>query len=193
MRHRFLLPTPLFWMIVAGMIMIISLFAGTRSIDPAIYARYKRRLPYESIPICGTSELKTYMDYRTITDPTSTQYGYIRQHMHIDRGTGLLYDGDGFIGVALGYSFGSVGSRYYFVLDSGVTLPVVKIEEKDPKDASNGCTVDINGSVLEFVIDADRADDYFGTATNGLVLQGNFNNDPRFAGAISEIDRVLDN
>ena len=113
--------------------------------------------------------------------------------MHIDRGTGLLYDGDGFIGVALGYSFGSIGSRYYFVLDSGITLPVVKIEEKDPKDASNGCTVDINGSVLEFVIDADRAADYFGTATNGLVLQGNFNNDPRFAGAISEIDRVLDN
>ena len=113
--------------------------------------------------------------------------------MHIDRRTGLLYDGDDFIGVALGYSFGSIGSRYYFVLDSGITLPVVKIEEKDPKDASNGCTVDINGSVLEFVIDADRAADYFGTATNGLVLQGNFNNDPRFAGAISEIDRVLDN
>lgn len=179
-------------MLVSGIVIIISLFAGTRSIDPAIYSGYQRRLPYESIPLCGTSELKTYMDYRTITDETSNQYSYIRQHMLIDRHTGLLYDGDGFIGVALGYSFGAIGTRYYFLLDSGITLPVVKIEEKDPKDAPNGCTVDINGSILEFVIDADRAADYFGTASNNLVLQGNFNNDPRFAGSISEIDRVLD-
>ena len=193
MNRKSILPTSLFWLLTVGVIIVISIIAGTRSINPEIYARYPRRLPYESIPLCGTSELKTYMDYRTITDETSNQYSYIRQHMHIDRHTGLLYDGDDFIGVALGYSFGSIGSRYYFVLDSGITLPVVKIEEKDPKDASNGCTVDINGSVLEFVIDADRAADYFGTATNGLVLQGNFNNDPRFAGAISEIDRVLDN
>ena len=193
MNRKSILPTPLFWLLTVGVVMVISIIAGTRSINPEIYARYPRRLPYESIPLCGTSELKTYMDYRTITDETSNQYSCIRQHMHIDRRTGLLYDGDDFIGVALGYSFGSIGSRYYFVLDSGITLPVVKIEEKDPKDASNGCTVDINGSVLEFVIDADRAADYFGTATNGLVLQGNFNNDPRFAGAISEIDRVLDN
>lgn len=193
MIRKFRKPTPLFWLSLVGIVMVISLVTGINSVDPAIYADYQRTLPYEAITVCGTSELKTYMDYRTITDPTSTQYSYIRQHMHIDRRTGLLYDGDGFIGVALGYSFGVVGSRYYFVLDSGVTLPVVKIEEKDPKDASNGCTVDINGSVLEFVIDADRAASYFGTATNGLVLQGNFNNDPRLAGAISEIDRVLDN
>ena len=192
MNRKSILPTPLFWLLTVGVVMVISIIAGTRSINPEIYARYPRRLPYESIPLCGTSELKTYMDYRTITDETSNQYSYIRQHMHIDRHTGLLYDGDGFIGVALGYSFGAIGTRYYFLLDSGITLPVVKIEEKDPKDASNGCTVDINGSVLEFVIDADRAASYFGTASNNLVLQGNFNNDPRFAGSISEIDRVLD-
>ena len=191
MIRKFRKPTPLFWLSLVGIVMVISLVTGINSVDPAIYADYQRTLPYEAITVCGTSELKTYMDYRTITDQTSNQYNYIRQHMHIDSRTGLLYDDDGFIGVALGYSFGFVGSRYYFVLDSGVTLPVVKIEEKDPKDASNGCTVDINGSVLEFVIDADRAASYFGTATNGLVLQGNFNNDPRFAGSISEIDKVL--
>lgn len=192
MNRKSILPTPLFWLLTVGVVMVISIIAGTRSINPEIYARYPRRLPYESIPLCGTSELKTYMDYRTITDETSNQYSYIRQHMLIDRHTGLLYDGDGFIGVALGYSFGAIGTRYYFLLDSGITLPVVKIEEKDPKDAPNGCTVDVNGSVLEFVIDADRAADYFGTASNNLVLQGNFNNDPRFAGSIFEIDRVLD-
>ncbi|MDY5222574.1 MAG: hypothetical protein SPH34_04570 [Lachnospiraceae bacterium] len=192
MNRKSILPTPLFWLLTVGVVMVISIIAGTRSINPEIYARYPRRLSYESIPLCGTSELKTYMDYRTITDETSNQYSYIRQHMLIDRHTGLLYDGDGFIGVALGYSFGAIGTRYYFILDSGITLPVVKIEEKDPKDAPNGCTVDINGSILEFVIDADRAASYFGTASNNLVLQGNFNNDPRFAGSISEIDRVLD-
>ena len=132
------------------------------------------------------------MDYRTITDETSDQYRYIREHMKIDRKTGLLYDDDGFLGVALGYSFGSIGTRYYFVLDTGIILPVVKIEEKDPADAPDGCRVDLNGSVLEFVIDEERAGDYFGVASNGLVLQGNFNNDSRFEGSIQEIDRVIE-
>ncbi|MDD6599598.1 MAG: hypothetical protein PUE98_03945 [Galactobacillus timonensis] len=60
MRHRFLLPTSLFWMLVSGIVIIISLFAGTRSIDPAIYSGYQRRLPYESIPLCGTSDLQKH-------------------------------------------------------------------------------------------------------------------------------------
>ena len=47
-------------MLVSGIVIIISLFADTRSIDPAIYSGYQRRLPYESIPLCGTSDLQKH-------------------------------------------------------------------------------------------------------------------------------------
>ena len=173
-------------------VILTAVFLQRLSVDPKQYRHYVRRLSYEEIEPCSDSPLKTYMDYRTITDETSDQYRYIREHMKIDRKTGLLYDDDGFLGVALGYSFGSIGTRYYFVLDTGIILPVVKIEEKDPADAPDGCRVDLNGSVLEFVIDEERAGDYFGVASNGLVLQGNFNNDSRFEGSIQEIDRVIE-
>ena len=137
-------------------------------------------------------DVKTYEDYRMITDETSDQYRLIHTVMKKDRVTGLLYDPDGFIGVALGYQFGPVGTRYYFDLDTGITLPVIKIDAKDPADASDGCKVDINGSVLEFVIDSRRAAKYFGTASNGLVLQGNFNSHPSFEGNIAHIERITE-
>ena len=190
-RRRIRKPTPVFWMAAVLAVILTAVFLQRLSADPKQYRHYVRRLSYEEIEPCSDSPLKTYMDYRTITDETSDQYRYIREHMKIDRKTGLLYDDDGFLGVALGYSFGSIGTRYYFVLDTGIILPVVKIEEKDPADAPDGCRVDLNGSVLEFVIDEERAGDYFGVASNGLVLQGNFNNDSRFEGAIQEIDRVI--
>ena len=69
-------------------------------------------------------------------------------------------------------------------------LPLIKTDEKAPKDASNGCEVDINGTVIEFVIDSDRALSHFGTITNGLVLDGNFNNCPYLSGSIIRIERV---
>ena len=185
-------PTPVFWMIAILVMILTAVFLQSSSADPARYRHYQRRLSYEEISRCSDSPLKTYMDYRTITDETSDQYRYLREYMKIDRKSGLLYDADGFIGAALGYSFGPIGTRYYFVLDTGIILPLVKVEEKDPADAPDGCRVELNGSVLEFVIDEDRAGDYFGVASNGLVLQGNFNNDARFQGSIQEIDRVIE-
>ena len=48
---------------------------------------------------CHSSSIKSYMDYNAITLTTSKQYKYIKEHMSIDNG--LLYDSDGYIGVAL--------------------------------------------------------------------------------------------
>ena len=191
-RRRIRKPIPVFWMIAVLAVILTAIFVQRSPTDPDQYSHYVRRLSYEEIAPCSDSPLKTYMDYRTITDETSDQYSYIREYMKIDRKTGLLYDADGFLGVALGYSFGSIGTRFYFVLDTGIILPVVKVEEKDPADAPDGCRVELNGSVLEFVIDAERAGAYFGVASNGMVLQGNFNNDSRFEGSIQEIDRVTE-
>ncbi len=152
---------------------------------------YQREFKSTSIGACSTSSTKTYEDYRMITAPDSRQYRHIHTKMTVDEETGFLFDEDGFIGVALGYSFGDIGTRYYIVLDTGIVLPVVKIDAKAAVDASNGCSANENASVIEFVIDSDRAAEYFGAA-NGYASYGNFNNYEYLRGNILDIERVLD-
>ena len=152
---------------------------------------YKKEFKSESIGACSTSDIKTYEDYRMITSVGSAQYQYIHNHCTVDEETGFLIDEDGFIGVALAYNFGEIGSRYYFILDTGITIPVVKVDAKAAIHASNGCSADSNGHVLEFVIDSDRAKAYFGGA-NGLASSGNFNNYEYLNGSIADIEKVSD-
>ena len=153
---------------------------------------YTKKLEYEEVNLCGTSSGKTYEDYRMITDPSSKQYRLIHGSLKIDPHTGFLYDKDGFIASALGYQFGEIGSRYYFTLDTGIVLPLIKADAKAPIDASDGCRVDINHTVIEFVIDSEASERYFGKGPNGYILNGNFNNDIRLAGSIVKMEKVKD-
>ena len=176
---------------MAAVLLLLFLVLSNRGINVKKFANYRKMLGAEEIEVCASSSGKTYEDYRMITDETSNQYKLIKSKLKVDKKTGFLYDKDGFLAVALGYQFGPVGTRYYFTLDTGIVLPLIKTDEKDPKDASDGCAVDINGTVIEFVIDADAALKHFGTITNGLVLDGNYNNSPDFAGSIVKIERIL--
>ena len=107
--------------------------------------------------------------------------------------TGFLYDKDGFIAVALGSYYGEIGDRYYFTLDSGIVLPLVKGEEKADEDTDyTGCYHTLDGSVIEFVIDDEYAASYFGANGNGYVLDGNYNNYSLFNGSIAKVEKVLD-
>ena len=45
---------------------------------------------------------------------------------------------------------------------------------------------------MEFVIDDDYAASYFGTNSNGYVLDGNYNNYSLFSGSIVKVEKVLD-
>lgn len=153
---------------------------------------YQKEYVSEEVDVCSTNKTKTYMDYRAITDTSSTQYKYIRDNMVLDEQTGFLVDEDGFIGVALGSYYGVIGDRYYFTLDSGVVLPLVKIEEKADGDTNGGCYHYSDGSVIEFVIDKDVASEYFGSYSNGLVLSGNYNNYSLFKGEIAKVEKVAD-
>lgn len=154
---------------------------------------YQKKFKSEEIDTCAIGETKSYMDYRSTTDPSSAQYWFIRNDTEVDEKTGFLLDKDGFIGVALGSFYGTIGDRYYFTLDSGVVLPVVKIEEKADKDTDNsGCYHLSDGSVMEFVIDSDRANNYFGYYRNGLVLQGNYANYKLFNGGFIKVEKVFD-
>lgn len=154
---------------------------------------YQKEYVAEEVGACALGNTKTYMDYRSVTDPSSKQYWFIRDNMEVDPLTGFLLDEDGFIGVALGSYYGNIGDRYYFTLDSGVVLPVVKVDEKSDRDTdSTGCYHTGDGSVIEFVIDKDVANEYYGYYANGLVLQGNFSNYPIYKGSIVKVEKVTD-
>ncbi|MBQ9328242.1 MAG: hypothetical protein IJ225_06870 [Solobacterium sp.] len=176
---------------VAGIVLLCLFLFRKRGINPASFSHYKKKFFTVPVEVCADSEDITYEDYRKIDDETSRQYALIHNELKVDGKTGFLYDRDGFLACALGYQFGEVGTRYYVTLESGIVLPLIKTDEKDPKDASDGCKVDINGSVIEFVIDSEIALEYFGTITNGLVLDGNYNNSPYFEGKIIQIERVV--
>ena len=165
------------------------------NLDLSIYGNnYQRKYASEPFTVCtGNSEVKAYMPYTAITDQTSNQYQFIKAYMTTDTVTGLLVDEYGFIGAALGYNFGEIGSRYYFVLDTGIILPLVKIDEKAAKDAPDGCTHRTDGSTIEFVIDEGYARTYFGTGDFGYILGGSFNNYDCFKGSITSIESVIIN
>lgn len=154
---------------------------------------YQKAYATEILEVCNTSSAKTYMDYRMTTVVNSRQYQFIHNELIIDKKTGFLYDKDGFIAVALGSYYGEIGDRYYFTLESGVILPLVKAEEKADEDTDgNGCYHLADLSVMEFVIDDEYALDYFGRRSNNLVLDGNYNNYYLFSGDIVKVEKVLD-
>lgn len=159
--------------------------------DPDSLKNYQEEYKSTSVGVCSTSSTKVYEDYRLITSVSSAQYQYIHNHMTVDEKTGFLLNEDGFIGVAMGYLFGDIGTEYYIELDTGVTIPVVKVDAKAAQDATNGCSANLDASVIEFVIDSDIAYSCFG-GNNGLVSNGNFNNQDDFNGNIQDIRLVSD-
>lgn len=153
---------------------------------------YQKEFKCEEIEVCASNSSKTYMDYRATTARDSKQYWFIREELTVDTKTGFLYDKDGFIGVALGSFYGEIGDRYYFTLDSGVVLPLVKCEEKADWDTDySNCYHTNDNSVIEFVIDKNYALEYFGRLSNDYVLNGNYNNYHLFKGEIVKVEKVL--
>lgn len=145
----------------------------------------------EPIAVCpnpGTSATKTYMDAAKVTNTASNQYKLL-QTMHIND-QGIYATDDGYLGVALGSYFGPIGSKYLVTLENGVTLKVIKADEKADIHVYNGCYHREDGSVMEFIIDTETAGNYFGTV-GGYVLGGNFNNYEGFRGQIVAMEKVL--
>jgi hypothetical protein len=140
------------------------------------------------IDVCNNSSTKTYMDYRAITNKKSKQYQFIQANMTADE-RGYLIDNEGYIGVALGSYFGNIGTRYRFILEGGIELKIIKVEAKADKHTNNGCEQKWDKSVIEFVIDTQKAKNYYGIASNGYINSGNFNK--VFSGKIIEIEKVV--
>lgn len=188
---------------VLFVLIIMMLFCGFTYVDDSTdeesilniddFYDYQKEYKSEEIGVCASGTTKTYMDYRATTARNSRQYQFMHNEMTVDENTGFLYDEDGFIGAALGSYYGEIGDRFYFTLETGVVLPIVKCEEKSDSDTDDsGCYHLSDNSVIEFVIDRDYALEYFGRLSNSYVLNGNYNNYSLFRGAISKVERVLD-
>jgi hypothetical protein len=139
---------------------------------------------FKDVEVCSTSSSKTYMSH-TLISRNSIQGRYIDAHMVVR--DGFLYDSAGFMGVALGSSFGDIGDRFIFTLSTGVELRLVKIERKSDDHTFNGCEQRWDNSVIEFVIDPATTE--IAKASNGYFAQGNFNNLEEFRGDIVRVQK----
>ena len=149
----------------------------------------KRTTVYKNVFVCSSGYVKTYMDYKKIKTKTSKQYKYISKYMNSNE-KGFLVDKDNYIGVALGSYFGEIGTKYLFTFENGTSVPVVKVEAKSDRHTINGCYQYMDKSVLEFVIDVDKASKYYGVGSNGYILNGSYGN--VFKGKIKKIERVVE-
>lgn len=137
-----------------------------------------------NIPVISSGRNKTYMDIYKVTNKKSPQYKYIQDYIIVNP-KGYAVTRDGYIGVALGSAFGSIGSKFLFELSSGKVIKLVKIEEKADRDTVKGFYTAHDKSVIEFVIDTYEMRD--NTYRNGYIYGGNFNNNPEFEGEIKFI------
>lgn len=99
----------------------------------------------------GYGSYKCYMDYRTITDTSSPQW-QLQQGAWTDE-DGLRRVDDRYC-VALGSAFGSmIGTNYIIELETGEMLRCVLADQKADRDTNAEHTADMNGAVVEFVVD----------------------------------------
>lgn len=180
-------------LVMSGFTSFNTISSGKKEFDLEDLYDYQKQYKGEELEICARKGAKTYMDYRMTTVVSSRQYQFIHNELTVDKNTGFLYDKDGFIACALGSFYGEIGDRFYFTLDTGIVLPLVKAEEKADEDTdAMGCYHLIDTSIIEFVIDDDYAGEYFWNNGNGLVLNGNYNNYWLFDGDIVKVEKVLD-
>ena len=149
----------------------------------AAIAREEAR--YSEVGVCMIGSFKkTFMDYRAIS-PYSTQMAIINSSTVVNS-DGLLTTNDGFIAVALGSTYGSLGSKYRITTDTGQVFKVIKVDEKSDAHTINGCQ-DSSGAMVEFVIDIPKVR----ASYPRVSVNGDFNYLYQFSGNIIKIERYI--
>lgn len=135
------------------------------------------------------NSFKSYMDYRSITDTTSSQWKLLNSGNIIVSNDGLLRDADGYIGIAIGtYYCDMVGERFIITLDSGNEIHAIVVDIKADKDTFDGANHKVDSSMIEFVIDIDQASNYYKKA----IVLGNFDAEDEFHGNIVKIEKIVE-
>lgn len=113
---------------------------------------------YKRVSKTNTS-MKSYMDYRTITDKTSEQYKLQHNENIYTDNEGFRKIGDNFI-IAVGTYFGcNVGQEVTVKLSSGATFKAIVGDIKaDIHTDSENIQHNVDGSVVEFLVDSKKLD-----------------------------------
>ncbi len=129
----------------------------------------------------GGGEFKCYEDYRALTDTSSPQYALQQEAWTDCHGLRRV---DGFYCVALGSAYGTeIGAKYIITLSSGYEFLAILADQKADRDTIDGHTRDINGSVIEFVVDTDYIPQSVRTSGDVSKING-------FSGSVEQIRRV---
>lgn len=142
---------------------------------------------FNELKVLKSSSVKTYMDYTAITSKVSKQWDMIyNQKLFKITIDGYLMTDDGYYAVALGRYFGGLGSKYIMVLDTGIEIPVCKLDAKaDIHTDSNNFYATNAGDIIEFIIDGTKMD--YARENNGYIYGGNFNKCELFNGNVVKI------
>lgn len=105
---------------------------------------------------CPAGKIKSYMDYRCITDKTSKQYK-LQKKAHTDKKTGIRMI-KGRYCIAVGsYFTKKIGKKIDLVMQNGQVVECILADQKDDKDTINHHRQHAtDGSVAEFVVDTNR-------------------------------------
>lgn len=130
------------------------------------------------------------MDYRCVTDTTSSQYQLINSEEINVCDDGLLRDQYGYIGVAMGsYYVDNVGDRFVATFEDGSKAKFIILDLKANKDTVNGANHISDGSMMEFVIDTQKAKNTY----NMAITMGDFDYSDAFNGNVVKIEKVIKN
>lgn len=151
-----------------------------------------KNLNVKNMKLFSNSDVKTYMDYRKITNKSSKQYKLIHSENIFVNKKGFLQTNDGFIGVAMGSYFGDIGSKFIIELSTGKQIKVIKVERKADihTDFRNFAGSD-NLDIIEFVVDTKKQFMLNNIGNNKFIFNGNFNNCNMFNGKIISIKKIL--
>ena len=140
-----------------------------------------------NIDIPTHTDAKTYEDGKYITNKSSSAYEWLSKCSVDERGH-YMYD-DKYHAVAMGNYFDDVGSKYCVTLDTGRIFYIIKCDVKQDKHTTNRI-IDSSGAMIEFIIDENMAEQYYGIGENGYILNGNFNNREEFQGRIISMEQI---
>ena len=130
------------------------------------------------------------MDGSCVTDKTSKAYKLIQTLEVDDRGH--YHDGK-YLAAAFGTKLGNIGDKFKITLSTGKVIYCIKADIKDDRDTINGIVHKSDGSIIEFIVDTDKALKHYGTISNKYVLNGNFNNHDDFKGNVEKIEKLTYN
>lgn len=117
----------------------------------------RKQSDYVDYDVPSNNTMKTYMDYKTITSTSSKQYKLQKSLAYTDS-KGLRMVGDRYCVAVGSYYTTTIGQYLDVELENGKVIKCILADCKDDKHTDSTNRINPNGSVVEFVVDADVLD-----------------------------------